>query len=283
MGQAAHYGIRLVGLDLDGTLLAADHSISARNRAAITAALEQGCRVVPATGRPLTGVPAEFLELPGVDWAVTANGATVVRLADRQAVLKFWIPQADFFTAWELTRRYDRVMDLFLDGQGYNSAGALAGAERWAPPGMAGYMRTSRRPVESVEGFARQCPQVEKTNLFFAREAERAQARRELEATGLFEVTSSAPGNLELNARDVDKGRGLLALAGLLGIGPEQVMACGDSDNDTAMLRAVGLGVAMGNALPQVKAAAAWVTGTNEEGGVAQALERFVLEGHHTF
>ena len=49
------------------------------------------------------------------------------------------------------------------------------------------------------------------------------------------------------------------------------------------MLRAVGLGVAMGNALPQVKAAAAWVTGTNEESGVAQALERFVLEGHHTF
>lgn len=275
--EAQRYDIRLVGLDLDGTLLAADHTISARNKAAIAAALQRGCRVVPATGRPLAGVPAEFLALPGVDWAVTANGATVVRLADREPVLKFWIPQADYFTAWRLTARYSRVMDLFLNGQGYNSAAALERAEAWAPPGMADYMRASRRPVESVEAFARRCPELEKANLFFANPAERIEARRELEATGLFQVTSSAPNNLELNAKGVDKGRGLLALAGLLGLAPCQVMACGDSDNDTAMLRAVGLGVAMGNALPEVKAAAAWVAPGNEESGVARAIERFVL------
>ena len=98
------------------------------------------------------------------------------------------------------------------------------------------------------------------------------------EAMGL-EVTSSLPTNLELNAGGVNKGRGLLALAKALGFAREQVMACGDSGNDAAMLKAVGLGVAMGNATPDILAAADAVTDTNDRDGVAKALERFVLNG----
>lgn len=270
------YGIKLVGLDLDGTLLADDHTISARNKAAICAAIQKGCRVVPATGRPVTGIPDEFLELPGVDWAVTANGATIFRLADRQPAAKFWIPQADYFTAWQLTAGYDRVMDAFLLGRGYNTAALLEHAEQWAPAGMADYMRASRRPVPDLEAFVRTCAQIEKANLFFTFPGQRQQAREKLEATGLFEVTSSAPNNLELNAKGVNKGRALVELGRLLGLEPCQIMACGDADNDLAMLQTVGLGVAMGNAAPAVKAAARWVTGTNNESGVAAALEKFV-------
>ena len=92
-------------------------------------------------------------------------------------------------------------------------------------------------------------------------------------------MTSSLPTNLELNAGGVNKGRGLLALAKALGFAREQVMACGDSGNDAAMLKAVGLGVAMGNATPDILAAADAVTDTNDRDGVAKALERFVLNG----
>lgn len=77
----SEYNIKLVGLDIDGTLLNSKNQISPRNHAAIRAAIDAGCRVIPATGRPLRGVLPEFLQIPGVDYAVTANGATVVRLA----------------------------------------------------------------------------------------------------------------------------------------------------------------------------------------------------------
>ena len=91
------------------------------------------------------------------------------------------------------------------------------------------------------------------------------------------EATSSLGCNLELNAPGVTKGQALLTLAGTLGYSREQVMACGDSDNDLAMIKAAGLGVAMGNAEPEVKAAADVIVSDNNHDGVAEAIHRFIL------
>lgn len=85
------------------------------------------------------------------------------------------------------------------------------------------------------------------------------------------------PRNLEVNAPGVTKGRGLLALAAELGLDRRQVMACGDSGNDLEMIRAAGLGVAMGNASPDVLAAADVITLDNNHDGVAAAIETYVL------
>ena len=90
-------------------------------------------------------------------------------------------------------------------------------------------------------------------------------------------VTSSLPNNLEINAVGADKGGALLRLAELLGIRREETMAFGDGENDMSMLRMAGLGVAMENAEDHVKAAADYVTVTNNEAGVAAALRKFVL------
>ena len=83
--------------------------------------------------------------------------------------------------------------------------------------------------------------------------------------------------NMEINAPGVHKGRGLMALAEHLGLRADQVMACGDSGNDLEMIRAAGLGVAMANATAPVLEIANYVTLSNEEDGVAAAVERFVL------
>ena len=91
------------------------------------------------------------------------------------------------------------------------------------------------------------------------------------------EITSSVPCNLEVNAPGVNKGRGLMALAAELWLDPAQVMACGDSGNDLAMIRLAGLGVAMANASPDVLAAADAVTLDNNHDGVAAAIETYVL------
>jgi len=78
---------------------------------------------------------------------------------------------------------------------------------------------------------------------------------------------------------DVSKGRALAWLAERLGIEQKETLAIGDSGNDTAMVAWAGLGVAMGNALPEVKAVADWIAPTLEEDGAAVAIERFVLDG----
>ena len=269
--------IKLVGLDLDGTLLTTDHRITSRTRDAIARANAAGCLVIPATGRPLKGVPAEFLEIPGVDWAVTANGSTITDLTGKHPPMKFWIPTEHWFMVWDLTKDLNRVMDAFVDGVGCSTAALLERAEEWAPPGMADYIRQSRHAVPDVREFIRGFEQIEKANLFFQDQQERMEAKRRIEATGLFEVTSSAPNNLELNAAGVSKGQALLELAQQLGFEKSQVMACGDSGNDTVMLQKVGLGVAMGNASKEIQQLADYVTASNNEDGVAKAIEKFVL------
>lgn len=269
--------IKLVGLDIDGTLLNSAHQITPRTRAAIEAAIAAGCRVVPATGRPWGGIPAGFVEIPGVDWAVTANGASLVDLRRGEIVCRHWMTREDWFLIKDLTADFDRVMDLFVDGWGYNSAARLEQAEEWAPRGMADYMRASRRSVADAEEMARRSPMIEKANVFFTDPAQRLAAWQRLEACGRFEVSASSATGIELNAKGTHKGACLLDLGRRLGIGAENIMACGDSGNDLPMLRAVGLGVAMGNASPEVRAAARFVTASNDEDGVALAIERFVL------
>ena len=122
------------------------------------------------------------------------------------------------------------------------------------------------------------CPTgIEKITMMFAEEAQRASAMALLSADRRFLVTSSLPNNLEVNDQSIDKGKGLLALAAMLGIRPEETMAVGDSSNDLAMLRAAGLGVAMGNGSAEAKAAADVTTDDNNHDGAAKAIERYVL------
>ena len=114
--------------------------------------------------------------------------------------------------------------------------------------------------------------------MLFCDMSRRAAAWNEFEQTGLFELSGGIPTNIELNAkRRGQGGRALLALAERLGFSRGQTMACGDASNDLAMLRAAGLGVAMGNATPEAVAAADVQTDTNNNDGVAKAIRRWVL------
>ena len=217
--------IRLIAVDLDGTVLNDRKQLTPRTAAALTEAAARGVEIVPATGRTAAGLPVELLALPGVHYAITSNGARMMDLASGRAVRELYLARETALAAFDILARYDCVTDLFQDGRGYTT------------------------------------------------EANRA---AEVAALGV-DVVSSLPLNMEINAAGVDKGAGLLALAEQLGLPASALMACGDGGNDTAMVAAAGLGVAMANAFPEVKAAARYVTASNNEDGVARAVETFVL------
>ena len=118
---------------------------------------------------------------------------------------------------------------------------------------------------------------MDKVQGLFADMKEREQAWQELKQFDSLELVGSLKYNIEINAAGVNKGKGLLELGEILGISREEIMAFGDGDNDIAMLREVGFGVAMQNADEEVKAVADYVTGSNDEDGVTKAIARFVL------
>jgi len=90
-------------------------------------------------------------------------------------------------------------------------------------------------------------------------------------------AVSGVPTNLEITMATADKGNGMIKLGEYLGITREEIMTCGDSENDMAMIVAAGFGVAMANGTDEVKEAANYITSSNEEDGVAEVIEKFVL------
>ena len=144
---------------------------------------------------------------------------------------------------------------------------------------MARYITDSRRPVADVRAMyeERKAP-TDKVQALFRTREECKKAWKEVEKeVPDIEITGALSNNIEVNAKGVNKGRGLLLLGELLGIGSEEIMAVGDGSNDIAMLREAGLGVAMENATDEVKAAADVITLSNDREGAAAAIEKYIL------
>lgn len=181
--------------------------------------------------------------------------------------------------ALEILQKYDTLQEVYFDGQGYAEEDKLEMISRYHHnPHMWDYVRKSRKPVPSIpELVAGENRDMDKAQALFADMGELAQAWKELEQYEDLVLVSSLGYNIEINAVGVDKGRGLMELGELLGIRPQEIMAFGDGDNDIRMLEKAGIGVAMGNALDNVKAAADYVTDTNDEEGVAKAIIKYAL------
>lgn len=271
----------MIGLDLDGTLLTDRKEITPRTRRVISRAIEEGVVVLVATGRPWMGVPEELREFPGMRYALTSNGARILDVQEGVVLEEHLLPPDSAKKAMRICGKYDTLQEIYFDGQGYAPAEKMAKVERYHKnPNMWEYMRKTRIPVDDISEFLeRENRGLDKVQALFADMEEREAAWRELEREPDLELVGSLRYNIEINAAGVNKGTGLVNLGRLLGIRREEIMACGDGDNDTVMLREAGFGVAMGNAEEQVKEAADHITLTNEKEGVAEAIEKFVLRG----
>ncbi|MGN0713642.1 MAG: HAD family hydrolase, partial [Anaerovoracaceae bacterium] len=140
------------------------------------------------------------------------------------------------------------------------------------------YILRTRQPVDQIYDFLEEhISAIENINIHFEQFEDKAAMKEILEQIPAITVTSSVPHNLEIGGATTSKASGLAALCGILHTDLSSAMACGDSPNDMAMLAEVGLGVAMGNGETEVRAMADFVAPSNEDEGVALAVERFAL------
>lgn len=274
--------MKLIALDLDGTLLNSEKVISAGNFAALSLAAEQGHVIVPATGRALRAIPEQVMALPFLRYAITINGAKVSDTRTGETLLRAELALDTCLRLMDFTGRYDAMYDCYWNDTGWVDRAFLDRVRYYnADEEVVTLLRRTRAPVEDLKAFVRANGQpVQKVQLCFRDMAERETAREEI--TAAFPdvlVTSSFRNNLELNAVDADKGRALLALVQRLGIPAEDTVAFGDSSNDLRMLRAAGTSVAMGNAAPEVRSVCDYVTDTNDCDGVAAFLRAHILHG----
>lgn len=271
--------IKMIGLDLDGTLLNTKKELTQYSRDVLKRAIDKGVLVLVATGRPFTGIPEELRTFPGMRYALTSNGARVLDTKENKVLIEELLPREDAIRALKVLRKYDTMQEIYFDGQGYADEEKMSEIHRYHHnPHMWEYVRKSRIVVPDVLKVAEQSDtDMDKIQGLFADMEERKLAWKELSNDNRISLVGSLKYNIEVNAAGVNKGKGLVRLGEILGIHREEIMACGDGDNDIEMLREVGFGVAMGNAEEEVKKAADYITETNDEDGVAKAIERFVL------
>ena len=271
---------RMIGMDLDGTLLTTEKKLTPYTQDVLKRAIAQGIIVLPATGRPVSGVPEEIMHFPGIRYAVTANGGRIVDVQENRTIYENLVPVDKAYAILSVFEKYDTLREIYYDGIGYSEETMLKNIHRYIEPGpMADYMVATRRPIPDVHAkFVETNRPVDKVQGIFASLADKDEALKELEKITDIEITGALSQNVEINAKDVDKGNALLRLGQILGIPVEEIMAFGDGTNDRKMLEKVGTGVAMANGVPEVKAAADYITASNDEEGVARFIEKYVLD-----
>lgn len=271
--------IKLIALDLDGTLLDSRKRLSRQNKQALEECIARGVYVVPCTGRVAMGIPEEIRRIPGIRYAITVNGATIEDMETGQILESHLLDKETALEIMDLARKYPVMYDVYAAGQGISEARFLDELEPYGlTEEMIAMIRHTRKAVPDIREYVRQWPgQVDKVNLFFRDQETRSRLKSLLEARGDVLVSSSLPTNLEINGPGAAKGNALLALAEHLGLKREETMACGDGGNDISMIKMAGLGVAMQNAVPQILEVADWITASNDESGVAKAIETWVF------
>lgn len=266
--------IQLIALDLDGTLLMEDHmTVSEGNKKALKMAHDKGIEIVISSGRPIGGLDAILDQIPFIDYAVTANGATVVRTKDKEVIYHEGIPYEVWSDLYPLLMEYNTRFRVYMDGEVYmedDEAQKSMLEDTLVKGGQLKVNRVHDLP-EVLKGKS-----IEKINVVYTPEEYYDVLRAKFEANTYLAVTSSIAGNMELNWHETNKGTGLKHLCDVLGFSMEHVMAFGDADNDLEMMKVAGYSFAMGNANENVKRHAKYETKTNVEDGVAYAVLKYI-------
>lgn len=273
--------IKMIGFDLDGTLLTEQKELGEYTVRILERAAEEGIEILPVTGRPLCGLPEEVRKICGLRYAITANGARILDLKDGTVLREQLVDTKTAEEILEILGKYDTLREIYYDGTGYAKRAELEKIHQFFEEGpMAEYVRTTRQPVEDLmEKFYKENRAVDKVQGVFADLEERKKALDEIKQLKGVTVTGALKNNIEVNAAGVNKGDALLWLADHLGIAAQETMAFGDGDNDIALLEKAGTGVAMKNGREEVKDVADVVTERlNDEEGVAQFIEKYVLK-----
>ena len=275
-----HKDIKLIVLDLDGTLLNSKKELSPGNFAALEAAAAKGIYVVPCTGRFFKAMPECIRSLPFLRYAITINGAEIYDVQADKALYTAPITPEQADRIFAALDTLPVIYDCFQDGWGWMDRKFYEISDQFAAADTApGYIQNTRTPVENFRQVIKARGRgVQKIQMFFQDPDLRIQMLEELPRRFPdLNVTSSISNNIEINSSEAHKGNALLELCRYLQIDPSQTMAFGDGLNDLTMLQTAAVGVAMGNANPRAKELANYITDTNDNDGVAKAVRLFCL------
>lgn len=268
--------IKLIAMDLDGTLFNSDHkSVSDRNVNALRSASEKGIKIVIASGRTYCQITNVLKRVGVIDYVIVSNGASSIDNMGN-VISSDCMGYEEWKGIYNILEENDIVTEVYNSGNTYLKRSAI---KRYKNSDLSEDLLDELRAVINL------CDNV--TETLKGEKAEKltsiyVPSDKFLYLKNLFEernmtVTSSIPGNMEINKTGINKGSGLKRLCDTLNIKSDEVMVFGDGGNDIEMLRWAGCSFAMENAIEEAKAAARYIADSNFNDGVAKEIEKIVL------
>lgn len=268
---------KLLALDLDGTTLRSDGTLSPFNREALLDAWEAGMHIVVASGRAFASLPEEVMTLPCIEYAITSNGATVYEAGTGTRIQAHYLKRAAVEKLLSIAREHGIMVEGFVDGIPYSQRDYVEDPMRFgASDYSVSYVKRTRRPVEDIFAFLREHgEELDSLDLITGDMELKARLRERItaEVEDVY-LTSSVATLLELSDAHAGKASGLRFLAEYLGVSREETAAFGNAENDVDMMQWAGTGVAVANSPADVCAAADQVVPSNDEDGVGWWIRR---------
>lgn len=267
-----HLPYRAIALDLDGTLTNHDKVVTQKTREALLQAEAEGVVIILASGRPTYGIEpvAECLELDKRGgYILSYNGGNIVNAKTGEKLFAQFLPDEVI----PILYRYAKEKDHALLGYAGNEIITEMPDDQYVKEES----RINKMNIRKVENLFEALEPHPTKLLMTGDPADMLKAENELsEILGdRMDIFRSASFFLELVPKGIDKAKSLLRLLSKINLTPADMIAFGDGYNDLSMLKLAGMGVAMQNAAPEVRAEADYITLSNEEDGVAAALEHF--------
>lgn len=267
---------KLIAIDMDGTLLRQDKTISDLTKNNLKKAAELGVKVVLATGRPIQGIKRylEELELTNEnDYVIAINGALVSRASDYSV-----ISASAVLTGKDVKYIYNKVRDLETYFHVFTSKDDLVNQKSKFSDDEEKRLGLTIKVVDFLKDIEDE-DEIHKVVLEEQKDIlDKITSKIPSELFEKYNMIRSVDFMLEFMKKGCNKAIGLEKLAQYLGIKREEIIALGDADNDREMIEYAGLGVAMGNAKDEIKKLANYVTKSNEEDGVANVIDKFILK-----
>lgn len=281
MNESRNLNICLAALDLDGTTLRSDGSLSDFNRQMLLNAHDAGIHIVVASGRAFGSLPEEVTELSCVEYAITSNGASVYEVKSRTRIQSHYLKKEAVRRLLHIAEDAGVMVEGFVDGIPYSQRDYVEdpmrfGASAYSVP----YVKRTRRPVEDIFEFLLfHEKELDSLDLITGDMEQKAVLRSyiENEVKDIY-LTSSVPTLLEISDVHAGKASGLQFLAEYLGIRQEETVAFGNAENDADMILWAGTGVAVANSPEDVRMAADEVTESNDKDGVGLWIQRNILK-----
>lgn len=273
-----HMEYKMIGLDLDGTLLKDDKSIDTKTKEYLETLSANGVHIVPITGRPLSGIPDCVRNIKGVEYIISNNGSKTVLNSTNETLFSLAMDNATSKRVIEAVRQTGAIFEVFLNHYGYCEKFVFDHyKEVYMGTVLGDYIFSSRKQVDSLLTlFDDKSAEADEVFIICKDNDDREIIKAQTDKISGIQYCMLSDRFLEITKNGTDKGTALELLCNHLKIKLDKVIALGDGENDLQFLNKAGTAVAMGNASDSVKAQADIITDTNNNQGVLKALKNLI-------